>query len=248
MFQSDEEVGRSADADADVRRRAARFADLRSAGRALATKLEEYAGRTDTIVLALARGGVAVASEVAKRLRAPLDVVLIRRLLVPRGPDAPVCAFSVGGAPFLDEELTPRPDVPACALDFFIADALDELARRERVCRGARPPVAVARKTVLLVDNGIRTGSTMRAAVRALRASVPARIVAAVPVAAPESRASVEAVADELVCLSFPARFGHVGIWYANFERPGDERIREMLEEAARDDEARDDDVRASAT
>ncbi|HYH85760.1 MAG TPA: phosphoribosyltransferase family protein [Pyrinomonadaceae bacterium] len=228
------------DTDADSLRRAARFTDLYSAGRDLASKLGEYAGREDTVVLALARGGVPVAAEVAKRLRAPLDVVIIRRLLVPRGPDAPVCALSVGGALFLDEELPPRPEMPASALDFFIADALDELARRERICRGARPPVALAGKTVLLIDNGIRTGSTMRAAVRALRASAPARVIAAVPVAAPESRASVEAVADELVCLAFPSPFGHVGIWYADFERPGDEWIRAMLEEAARGDDERE--------
>ena len=239
LRDDDEATRRAADADAGSQRRAARFPDLRSAGRALATKLEAYAGCKDTVVLALARGGVPVASEVAKLLRAPLDVVLIRRLLVPRGPDAPVCALSVGGSLFLDEELKPRPDVAGCALDFFIADALDELARRERVCRGGRPPIALARKTVLLVDNGIRTGSTIRAAVRALRASAPSRIVTAVPLAAKESRASVEAVADELVCLAYPEPFGHVGIWYSDFERPDDERIRAMLEEAARDDNAR---------
>jgi putative phosphoribosyl transferase len=216
--------------------RASRFSDLRSAGHALAAKLDEYAGREDTIVLALARGGVPVASEVAKRLGLPLDVVFIQRLLVPRGADAPVCAVSVGGALFLDEELTPRPDVPQSALDFYIADALDQLARSAHASRGALAPVALTRKTVLLVDNGIRTGSTVRAVVRALRAREPTRIVVAVPVAATESRAGIEAVADELVCLAFPAPFGHVGVWFADFERPGDKEIRAMLEEAARDD------------
>jgi putative phosphoribosyl transferase len=207
-----------------------RFSDLRSAGRDLAARMEAWAGREDVLVVALARGGVPVAVEVAKRLRAPLDIVLISRLLLTRGVDAPICAVNVCGTLFLDEELTPRPDAPESALDFFIADALDELARCVRVCRGARPVVALARKTVLLVDNGIRTGSTMRAAIRAVRACGPSRVVVAVPVAAAESRAGIEALADEFVCLAYPEPFGHVGLWYAKFERPGDEEIHEMLE------------------
>jgi len=211
-----------------------RFRDAREAGRLLASELMKHEGLDYVLILALASGGVEVAAEVATRLGAPLDVVLMRRLFAPHGAGDPVCAFSVGGRPFLDEGVPPRADAPASAVEFFLTDALDELARRERECRGERAPVELARRTVLLVDNGVRTGSTMRAAARALRASKPGRIVAAAPFASPESLEGVEAVVDEFVCLACPHPFGHVGVWYENFERPDDARIRDLLEEAAR--------------
>jgi predicted phosphoribosyltransferase len=210
-----------------------RFKDPRSAGLALALKLEAHRGGEETIVLALARGGVAVGLAVSKRLGLPLDLVLIRRLFAPRGPDDPVCAVSVGGVLRLDEEVAARDEAaPDPARAHFLADALREFDARVRACRGERPPKDLARKTILLIDNGVRTGSTMRAAVRALRSSGPARIIAAVPVAADEALASVEAVADELVCLASPEPFGHVGLWYIDFTRPSDEEIRAMLEES----------------
>ncbi|MDT7687352.1 MAG: putative phosphoribosyl transferase [Acidobacteriota bacterium] len=212
-----------------------RFTDPRSAGLALAAKLEVYGGREQTIVLALARGGVAVGLEVSKRLGLPLDLILLRRLLVPRGPDSPVCALSVGGALFVDEELDE--EVAACnepALEHFVADALAELDARVRACRGERPPIELKDKTVIVVDNGIRTGSTMRTAVRALRSKAPARVVAAVPVADDEARAGIEAAVEDFVCLASPKPFGHVGLWYADFRRPGDDEIRAMLEESER--------------
>jgi putative phosphoribosyl transferase len=218
-----------------------RFTDTRSAGLALSAKLEAYRGREDTIVLAIAHGGVAVGLEVAKRLGLPLDLLLIRRLFVPRGPGSPVCAVSVGGALFVDAELQAAEESATGdeaahdpAREYFLKDALAELDAHVRACRGERGPLDLARKTVLLVDNGIRTGSTMRAAVRALRSSGPARLIAAVPVAAAEACACVEAEADELVYLASPAPFGHVGLWYADFRRPGDDEIRAMLEESER--------------
>jgi putative phosphoribosyl transferase len=210
-----------------------RFTDPRSAGLALAAKLEAYGGREATVVLALARGGVAVGLEVSKHLGLPLDLILLRRLLVPRGPDSPVCASSVGGTLFVDEELDE--ELAACnepALAHFVADALAELDARVRACRGDRPPFELKRKTVLLVDNGIRTGSTMRAAIRAVRSGGPARIVAAVPVSAAEARAGVEAVVEDFIYLASPEPFGHVGLWYRDFRRPGDDEIRAMLEES----------------
>jgi putative phosphoribosyl transferase len=213
---------------------ARRFRDAREAGRALAAALIKYEGRDDVFVLALASGGVHVAAEVAARLGAPLDVVLIRRLFMTRGVGDPVCAFVVGGILFLDEGVPPRADSPASGAEFFLADALDGLARRERECRGARPPVELARRTVLLVDNGVYTGSTMLAAVRAVRAFDPARVVAAAPVASPESVEAVEAATDEFVRLECPHQFGHVGMWYEKFERPDEARIRETLDGAAR--------------
>ncbi len=213
----------------------ARFADGREAGRALASRLAPYAAAADdVVVVGLANGGVPVAFEVARELKAPLDVLLIRRLLVPRGPESQICAMDVCGNLFVDEGLPPQSDAPETPLEYFVADALAELAARARECRGERPPLDLSHKTVLLVDNGIRTGLTVLAGVRALRASGPSRVVVAVPVAAPESRAAVEAAGDEFVCLAWPASFGHVGLWYRDFTRPGEAQIRELLEESER--------------
>lgn len=220
MFAQD---GRSAahHVGASTAQHAGRFPDLRSAGRALGRALEEFKAREDTIVLTPVLGGVPVAHEVARRLTLPLDFVIIRRLLAPQGHGSQVCAVNVAGSLVIDEALPPRPTVPESALDHFVADALDGLARRERACRGAgRPPVELARKTILLVDCGIRTGATMEAAIRAVRRQGPERIIAAVPVAAPESRAKIESVADGMVCLTWPHPFGHVGMWYRDFKRP----------------------------
>jgi predicted phosphoribosyltransferase len=210
------------------------FTDARAAGRALAPKLETYAGREGALVLALARGGVAVGLEVSKRLGLPLDLILLQRLLLPRGPSDPLCAASVAGTRFLDEELAPITEAPRDpALGSFLAHALVELDAHARACRGVRAALDLKGSTVLLVDNGVRTGSTVRAAVRALRSTVPARVVVAVPVAAPEALASVETDADDFICLATPDPFGHVGLWYKDFTRPSDEEIRAMLDEAA---------------
>lgn len=205
-----------------------RFKDARAAGRDLAERLSAHAGRERTIVLAIARGGVAVASEVSKRLSLPLDLLFLRRLLVPRGPREPVCAFSVAGKTLLDAELNQQLEsVPAP----FVADALAELDSRARACRGSRPPAELDGRTIILVDNGIHTGSTMHAAIRALRPFAPARIIAAVPLAAPDTLAAIETAADEFVHLHTPEPFGHVGLWYAAFHRPTDDEIRAMFEE-----------------
>jgi putative phosphoribosyl transferase len=208
-----------------------RFEDARAAGRALAERLTAHARQERATVLAVARGGVAVASEVAKRLGFPLDLLLLRRLLVPRGPQEPVCAANVAGKTFLDPELPARVGAET-ALGPFVADALSDLESRARACRGARPPADLGGRTVLLVDNGVRTGSTMLAALRALRPQAPARVVAAAPVSAADALASVRDAADGFIYLGTPDPFGHVGLWYANFTRPSDDEIRAMLEEA----------------
>ena len=217
-----------------------RFEDARAAGRALAEQLGGYAGRGDAVVIALARGGVGVGRAVSDALGLPLDLLLLRRLLVPRGPEDPVCAASVAGAPFLDEEAAAllraggvhaETSGPDAGLRHFLADALAEFDARARACRGARPPLELAGRTALLVDDGVRTGSTMRAAVRALRSRRPARVVAAAPVAAPSGRAAVETSADEFVCLASPEPFGHVGLWYKDFRRLSDDEIRATLDE-----------------
>jgi putative phosphoribosyl transferase len=208
-----------------------RFKDAREAGRALAARLEDYAGLEGALVLALARGGVAVGLEVSKRLRLPLDLLLLRRLLVPHGPQEPLCVASVAGARFLDEEVAARAACDA-ALGSFVASALAEFDVQVRACRGARAPLNLNGRDVLLVDNGVRTGSTVRAAVRALRSTGPARVVVAAPVAAPEALASVEATADGFVYLAAPEPFGHVGLWYEEFKRPSDDEVRSMLEQS----------------
>lgn len=217
----------------DAGPRAPRFQDLRSAGRELSEGLASYRGAAGLVVLGVVRGGAVPALEVARGLGAPLDMVVVRRLFTPHGPHAPLCAVHAAGTLTLDEELPPRPAAPATPEDYFIADALEGLTRRARACRGERPPADLKGKTVLLVDNGIHTGSTMLIAVRALRRAGAARIVAAVPVASTEGAASVAAAADELVCLRTPEPFGHVGLWYADFTRPEDEEIPTLLAAAA---------------
>ena len=208
---------------------AEKFPDLRSAGRELAARLDVYRGREDTVVIAIARGGVPAALEVAREFGLPLDLIIIRRLFAVGDPHAPVCAVNACGTLVLDEGVPPPAAVPGSAVEYFIADALEGLDARAQTCRGERPPTDLSQKTILLVDNGIHTGSTRRAAVRALRTLGPARIVAAVPVTSPQGRAAVEAVADEMLCLATHDPFGHVGLWYKNFDRPEDEQIAALL-------------------
>jgi putative phosphoribosyl transferase len=211
------------------------FPDLSSAGRELALKLEPYRKRENVVVLAIVLGGMPVAREVANYLRAPLDLVIIRRLLAPQGPGSQICAVNIGGSMVIDKELLPLPVVPSAPLDHFTNDAIAELGRREQNCRRGRPPTELAGKTVILVDCGIRSGSTMLAAIRALRTKEPARIVAAVPVASLGGHAAIVSLADELVCLARPRPFGHVGLWYKDFTRPGDDRVGDVLEAVRRE-------------
>lgn len=208
-----------------------RFPNLHRAGRELALQLEPH--RIDNIVvLGIALGGVPVAHEVANYLRAQLDLVIIRRLLAPQGPGSQVCAVNIGGSLIIDEELLPLPAVPRTPLNYFVADAIAELARRVQICRSGRPPIELADKTVILVDCGIHTGLTMRAVIGTLRTKQPAQIIAAVPVAAPEGHKAVATFVDKLVCLVQPEPFGHVGLWYEDFSRPNDDGVGELLEPA----------------
>ena len=216
--------------------RTIKFPNTRGAGRDLAIKLEGYRENKDVFVLAPVLGGVLVAAEVAEQIDAPLDFIIIRRLLAPHGPGSQLCAVNVAGSLVIDEELMPRPAAPESALDYFITDALDELAKRERICRGGRPAIDLAQKTVILIDCGIRTCLTMRAAIRALRTKEPARIIVAVPVANPESRATIESIADDVVCLAWPQPFGNAGVWYTDFSRPNDDEVGKLLDPAGRRD------------
>lgn len=199
-----------------------RFPNLAAAGRTLAPQLDPYRAHRDRIVLGIALAGLPAAREIAAYLDAPFDLVIVRRLLAPRGLGSQSCAVNVAGSTVLDDEIIP-PSVPSSPLEYFIADALAELSCREQICRGGRPPIALAARTVILVDCGIRTGSTMAAAARALRELQPKQIVGAVPVASPEGVAAVGGLLDELVCLGRPEHFVNAGFWYEDFGRPNDE-------------------------
>jgi putative phosphoribosyl transferase len=209
------------------------FADRREAGRVLASKLTEYAGRPDVLVLALPRGGVPVAYEVAKALHAPLDVFLVRKLGLPGREELAMGAIASGGVLVLNEDLVRNLRIPKPVLEAVIAAEQEELGRRERIYRGDRPPPDVRGRNVILVDDGLATGSTMRAAVAALRKQGPARIVVAVPIGAPETCSEFEREADDVVCAMTPEPFYAVGLWYGDFSQTTDEEVRELLERAA---------------
>ena len=209
------------------------FRDRREAGRQLAAKLAAYAGRPDLLVLALPRGGVPVAFEVARALDAPLDVFLVRKLGLPGHEEVAMGAIATGGVRVLNEEMVRRLRIPGRIIDEVAAEEQQELERRERSYRGERPAPDVRDRTVILVDDGLATGSTMRAAVAALRQQGPARIVVAVPVGAPETCAEFQDEADESICARTPEPFCAVGLWYGDFSQTTDEEVHDLLQEAA---------------
>jgi putative phosphoribosyl transferase len=211
------------------------FADRREAGRFLASKLKEYADRPDVLVLALPRGGVPVAYEVAQALHAPLDIFLVRKLGLPGREELAMGAIASGGVIVLNEDVVRALGITQDVLESVIAAEHKELERRERSYRGDRPPPDVRGRTVILVDDGLATGSTMRAAVAALRRQGPARIVVAVPIGAPETCSEFEREADDVICAVTPEPFYAVGLWYGDFSQTTDEEVRELLAQAARD-------------
>jgi len=210
------------------------FKDRRDAGRKLAQELLPYAGRSDVTVLALPRGGVPVAYEVARALNAPLDIFIVRKLGLPGHEELAIGAIASGGVRVLNHDIVQALKVPQTLIDTVTRQELQELERRERAYRGDRPPPDVRGRTVILVDDGLATGASMRAAVAALRAQNLARIVVAVPTAAPETCAAFESEVDEIVCAMTPEPFYGVGRWYEDFSQTTDEEVRALLEEAAR--------------
>ncbi|MDX6402648.1 MAG: putative phosphoribosyl transferase [Blastocatellia bacterium] len=204
------------------------FPDLSTAGRQLALQLQSHRGGDNVIVLAVVLGGVPVAQGVANYLNAPLDLIIIRRLMAPQGPGSQLCALSVGGSTIIEGGLVPA-TIPSTPVEHFINDAIAELKAREQQCRRRRPSIDLAGKTVIVVDCGMRSGSTMLASIRAVRTLKPARIIAAAPVTSFGGQAAVIGEVDELVCLARPRPFGHVGLWYKNFTRPGDDRVGEFV-------------------
>ena len=212
------------------------FPNRAEAGRLLGTKLSKYSGRDDVIVLGLPRGGVPVAYEVARTLRVPLDVFIVRKLGVPGFEELAVGAIASGGVRVLNEEVANALPNRDQIIEAVTKRETAELERREREYRDGRPAPELAGKTVILIDDGLATGATMRAAVRALRQRGVARIVVAVPVGPPETCKEFEDEADEVVCASAPEFFQAVGQYYEDFSQTSDDEVRELLARAAQGD------------
>ena len=208
------------------------FQDRFDAGRLLASKLRPFANRSDTVVLALPRGGVPVGFEVAKALNAPLDVFVVRKLGVPGYEELAMGAIASGGIRVLNEDVVRTLGIPDEVIDTVAAKEERELDRRERDYRDGRPPVDVQGRTVILVDDGLATGSSMRVAVMALKRKKPAQIVVAVPVAAAETCAEMELEVDQVICVVTPDPFRSVGEWYWDFSQTSDEEVRDLLRRA----------------
>jgi putative phosphoribosyl transferase len=210
------------------------FANRREAGRKLATKLISYVHRPNLLVLALPRGGVPIAYEVARALHAPLDVFLVRKLGVPWNEELAMGAIATGGVRVLNRETMDR-DIPDWVVDDVAEREQEELERRERLYRGDRPAVDIQDRTIILVDDGLATGSTMRAAAIAIRQMKPLKIVVAVPVSPPETCEAFRSEVDEVICAITPDPFIAVGAWYADFTQTSDDDVRQLLEQASRD-------------
>jgi len=209
-----------------------RFHDRAEAGQQLAAQLQDYAGRPDVIVLALPRGGVPVAYEVARGLRAPLDVFVVRKLGMPGHEEYAIGALASGGVRLINEQAVALHGLDPGEIDRVAAAEQTELERRERSYRGERPFPDLHGKTVILVDDGLATGSTMRAAVQALRVEGPDTIVVAVPVSAADTCFAFRDIADDVVCIMTPDPFYAVGLWYEDFSQTTDEEVHELLDRA----------------
>lgn len=210
------------------------YLDREDAGRKLAAALDKYQGQEDVTVFGLPRGGVPVAFEVARQLKAPLDILIVRKIGVPGQPELAMGAVASGGVVIRNEHVIRAVGIGPDRFDAAVGAARDELAEREASLRGAKPSVEVADKAVIVVDDGMATGSTMRAAVEALRTMEPKRIVIAVPVGAPEVVDQLGTVADEVVCLLTPRNLVAVGAWYRHFGQTTEEEVRRLLDASTR--------------
>jgi putative phosphoribosyl transferase len=205
------------------------FRDRVEAGELLAEGLARYRDRDDVVVLGLPRGGVPVASEVADALHAPLDVFVVRKLGVPGHEELAMGAIATGGVRLVNDEVVDALGIPPNVLDSVAISEQRELNRREQLYRGDRGSIGLTNKTVILVDDGLATGSTMRAAVKAVRQLQPAQVIVAVPVGAPSTCAQLAREADEVVCIRQPDPFVAVGLWYRDFEATSDHEVRSLL-------------------
>lgn len=208
------------------------FRNRLDAGELLANRLAAYAGRPEVIVLALPRGGVPVGYAVAKAMRAPLDVMVVRKLGVPGHAEFAMGAIASGGEYVLNRELVQSLGVPGQLVEATARQELAELERRERLYRAGRPPLQLRGCTVILVDDGLATGASMRVAVKAVRKTQPARVIVAVPVGSPDTCSEMGKEADEVICDFTPEPFNAVGLWYEDFSQTSDEEVQRLLEEA----------------
>ncbi len=209
------------------------FRDRREAGRKLARHLTAYANRPDVLVLALPRGGAPVAFEVAQALHAPLDVFIVRKIGAPGYEELALGALATGDIVLINNELQQALKLSQADLQALVKKAWLELERRDRAYRAERPPPEIAGRIIILVDDGLATGATMRAAVAALRQQKPIRIVVAVPTASPDICEELRAEADEVICAITPEPFHAVGLWYEDFSQTTDEEVRDLLRQAA---------------
>ena len=205
------------------------FRNRSEAGRVLATHLGEYENRTDVIVLALPKGGVPVAAEVASALAAPLDVLVVRKIGAPQSPEFAVGAIASGGMMVLDTRTMHELGLTRASLDSVIQAEQQEVIRRDRLYRRGRPFPGLEDQVVILVDDGLATGATMHAAVMALRSRAPAVVVVAVPVASRSALVMLNQVVDRVVCVAAPEPFYGVGAWYENFDQTTDEEVLSLL-------------------
>lgn len=209
------------------------FENRAEAGQVMADKLRDYADRPDVLVLALPRGGVPVAYEVAKALHAPLDVFVVRKLGVPGHEEMAMGAIASGGVKMINEDVVQLLNIPDSVIDSVTAQEQRELERRDRAYRDDRPEPQIEGKTILLIDDGLATGATMHAAVRAVRQRSPARIVVAVPTASASTCDAFRAEVEDVICAITPEPFRAVGLWYKDFEQTKDAEVRHLLQRAA---------------
>jgi putative phosphoribosyl transferase len=208
------------------------FKDRRGAGQQLAEKLAAYANRPDVLVLALPRGGVPVAFEVAQALHVPLDVFLVRKLGVPGQEELAMGALASGGVQVLNDEVVRSLHLSEATIQQVATQEQQELERRERLYRDDRPAPVLQECTVILIDDGLATGATMRAAIKAIRQQQPARIIVAVPISSPETCQELAVEVDEIICAMTPSPFHSVGYWYNNFSQTTDQEVRDLLQQA----------------
>lgn len=207
-----------------------RFRNRKEAGKMLAQNLTAYANEENLLVLALPRGGVPVAFEVAKALNAPLDVCIVRKLGVPGHKELAMGAIASGGIGVLNSDVINTLGIDKEAIQAVAVEELQELQRRDRTYRGDAPPLNVENKTVILIDDGIATGSTMRAAIAILQQQQPQKIVVAIPVAPASTYKELQSEVDEIVCLQIPEILSAIGLWYEDFAQTTDEEVKEILD------------------
>lgn len=209
-----------------------KFQDRAAAGRALAARLQAYAGRPDVVVLALPRGGIPVGYEVARTLRVAFDILIVRKLGVPGYPEFAMGAIASGGARYLNQDLMQQLGISAHSVAEVLEQERAELERRELLYRGTRPVLDLRGRQVILVDDGMATGASMRVAVESLRSASPARIIVAVPVAPAAAAGRFAGIADDFVCVLSPLDFRAVGQFYVDFDQTSDDEVRALLQRA----------------